>query len=133
MKVTLLRFMALVFFVAAMLTATTSSAQTQAKDKDHVVTALSQNKDLLPGRWSAGNEDITLTKSGSSFITINEKTCPGTWTLSGKTLAIIPTKMMRKKGDPCSTDRAWQVTSVSTTQLELTDISGSPLHLTRQK
>jgi hypothetical protein len=113
-----------------MLTATTSYAQTPAADAP---VALGLNKDLLVGRWTAGNEDITLTKSGSSFITINEKTCPGTWTLSGKTLVIVPTKMMRKKGDPCSSDRAWQVTSVSMTNLDLTDEAKSLLHLTKVK
>jgi hypothetical protein len=113
-----------------MLTATTSYAQTPAADAP---VALGLNKDLLVGRWSAGNEDITLTKSGASYISINNKTCPGTWTLSGKTLVIIPTKMMRKKGDPCSSDRAWQVTSVSTMNLELIDEAKNQLHLTRQK
>ena len=130
MKVTLLRCLVSASLMTVMLTATDSYAQAPSSKEP---ASKSLNKDLLVARWKAGNEDITLTKSGESYITINEKTCPGTWALRGKTLYISPARVMTRKGDPCSTDRAWQVTNLSATQLDMVDEAKNQLHLTRQK
>jgi hypothetical protein len=131
MKVFLQRFLAPVFLLATMLAGTNSFAQSSSKEEAKTV---SINKDLLAARWTAGDADITFHKDGTSQIIVNNRTCPGTWVVEGKTLTVSPKKLMWNKEDPCSKTRVYEVTSLKANSLELVETAGkAELHLKKQK
>jgi hypothetical protein len=106
------------------------SAETTKKDEAQAPI----KKKLLAATWKASDATYAFDKSGTSQVIINNRTCPGTWALDGKTLTITPKKLMWKQGDPCSKTIVLEVKSLSATGLEVIEATGQKeLHLTKQK
>jgi hypothetical protein len=81
------------------------------------------NKEQLVGIWKTANTTYTLDRSGASLVTLNNRSCPGTWVLEGNKLTISPKQLKWKKDDPCSTTMLLEVKSLSTSNLEVIESS----------
>ena len=131
MKLTLVRCLASVSLVAAMLSGAPASAQTGTSKEPR---SLELNNDAIAAKWKAGDLQYALQKTGASMVTISGRECPGTWVLRGETVTISPKKWNWKKADPCSLTRVLEVVTVSADGMDVIDAATrTQLHLVRQQ
>lgn len=118
--------LAVMFLVTVIFTATNAYSQTSG-------TGEAINKDLLVAKWKIGDTEYIFKRNGTSLVTVDNKECPGTWELRGKTLIINPKKLMYKKDDPCSKTKVLQIISVNVNDLHIFDkAKKKELHLAKQ-
>ena len=75
--------------------------------------------DLLASKWQTGNIVYDLKKDGTSMVIISGRNCPGTWTLKGNKVTVVPKKWRWKKADPCSEPHTLDVRNVNAQGMDI--------------
>ena len=90
------------------------------------------NHDMLIAKWKTGDIIYDLKKDGAIMVTISGRECPGTWTIKGNKVTIIPKKLRWKKADPCSKSGTLDIVHVNADGMDISDpVTEQELHLVK--